>query len=147
MTVVFENLCNSPYIRSMRRWVRFFIIFFAYGMALLHTAVPHHHEDASERRVTVTHAGCVFSHSNGGFLQMVFSTDLGYGHLEIFKKNTENQIQFSAAAASVIAVFSRLVFAPAPVSERARFNGFVEKLQKRRRLYSATQFRAPPRVA
>jgi len=149
MSDIFENLCNSLYIRSMRTWARFFIIFFAYGIALLHTAVPHHHADASDRRVTITHAGCMFTHSNGGLLQMIFSTDLGYGHLEIFKQSAETKIEFSAAWTSFIAVFvPPLVSIPAPVREHPQFlSGFIDKLQKRLLLFSATLFRAPPALA
>lgn len=148
MTFIFENIANSLYIRSMRRWVQFVIIFFAYGIALLHTAVPHHHEDASNRRVTITHAGCVFAHSNAGFLQMVFSTDLGYGHLEIFKKSAETQIEFSGVSASFEAVFSPPCSLAAAICECPRYlNGFIEKLHQRLILFSASPFRAPPVVA
>jgi hypothetical protein len=148
VTVVFENLSNTIYIRTMRRWLRFFVIFFAYGIALLHTAVPHHHEETADQGVSISRAACHFAHAGGGLLQLVFSTDLGYGHLELFKKGPETKIEFWTAPTSALAVFSESVFLRTTVRDCPSFSdGFIEKLRKRLLLFSTTQFRAPPRFA
>lgn len=145
MMVIFENPCNCLYIRDMRPWARFIIILFAYGVALLHTAVPHHHESPSEGRVTIARAGCHLVHATGGILQRVFSTDLGYGHLEVFKKNSDTSIRFSGISSAVAAIILPFVAITGTPRVYSRFlNGFIEKLYKRLLLFSATQFRAPP---
>ena len=90
----------------MRPWRRFIFIFFAYGIAILHTAVPHQHDEATGNRVVITHAGCLFTHSMDGFLQMLFSTDLGAGHLEIFKKSGDTELTFSPASTKQVPLAS-----------------------------------------
>lgn len=145
MTVIFENLCNSFYIRSMRPLFRFIMIFFAYGMALLHTAVPHHHEGPNDGRVTISSAGCHLTHATGGILQRVFSTDLGYGHLEVFKKSSDTNIQFAGVSSALTAIISPVV--NVPVCTRFSswlLSGSINKFHQRLLLYSETQFRAPP---
>lgn len=145
MTVVFENVYNSFYIRDMKPWLRLFMIFFAYGMALLHTAVPHHHEGPVDGRVTITSASCHLTHTTGGILQRVFSTDLGYGHLEVFKKTSDTSIQFSAISSVLTAIISPMVSVPASTGSSSwLLNGFINKFHHRLLLFSATQFRAPP---
>lgn len=148
MTVIFDSLCNSLYIRCMKPWVRLLIVFFAYGMALLHTAVPHHHDSGSGGRISISHAGCVFSHSTTGLLQLVFSTDLGYGHLEIFKKNADTTFEFSAVPAAFVAILSTPLRVSAWFTPDATAsNGYNEKLRMRLLLFSASPFRAPPILA
>lgn len=128
----------------MKRWARFIFIFFAYSIALLHTAVPHHH--FSTRGETIlAHNGCVFSDEPGGLLQRVFSTDLGLGHLETFKKNSDAQIEFSSRFIG-ITVF--IPVATVVVSNVFAFPellaGYVEKFRRQLLLFSITSFRAPP---
>lgn len=145
MTVIFENLCNSFYIRDMRPWLRFVMIFFAYGMALLHTAVPHHHEGPTDGRVTITSAGCHLTHATGGILQRVFSTDLGYGHLEVFKKTSDADIQVPGISSALTAIIIPVVTVPACIRLSSSFlDGFINKFHQRLLLFSDTQFRAPP---
>lgn len=148
MRNVFESSQDSIYIRAMRVWARFSIIVIAYGIALLHTAVPHHHAKA-DRRTTITYAGCLFNHSGGGLLQMIFSTDLGYGHLEVFNQSPETKIEFSSTTAPVAEVFvEALPSIPAPIMDDPEFlSGFIDKMQNRRLLFSATLFRAPPALS
>ena len=147
MTVIFENSRGRAYIRIMKRWGRFILIFVAYGIALLHTAVPHHHDSSSDRSTIITGVGCHFNHSSGGFLQMLFSTDLGYGHLEIFKKGADTRVDFSATGFAVMAVFATPVRVPAVASCAGSDYPFIDKLQRRLLLYSATRFRGPPVLA
>jgi hypothetical protein len=131
----------------MRPWRRFIFIFFAYGIAILHTAVPHQHDEATDNRVVITHAGCLFTHSMDGFLQMLFSTDLGDGHLETFKKGGDTELTFSPVSMSVIALFWS---APRPAIIRIApkfVSVFVDQLKKRLLLFSARHFRAPPLFA
>lgn len=145
MTVIFEILSNSFYIRDMRPWLRFSMILFAYGMALLHTAVPHHHEVPDAGRVTITSTGCHLTHATGGILQRVFSTDLGYGHLEVFKKSSDTNIQFSGVSLVLTSIILPVV--NVPVCTRLSswlLRGFINKLHQRLLLFSETQFRAPP---
>ena len=145
MTVIFENLYNSFYIRDMRPWLRFIMIFFAYGMALLHTAVPHHHEGSIDGRATISSGGCHLTHATGGILQKVFSTDLGYGHLEVFKKSSDTNIQFSGISLALAAIILPVVTAPARTRLSSwLLNGFINKFHQRLLLFSETQFRAPP---
>lgn len=132
----------------MRPGIRFIFIFMAYGIALLHTAIPHHHDNVSDRQVTISSTGCHFNHFNSGFLQMIFSTDLGYGHLEIFKKGAEPRTEFAGGVTSLIAVVAPQISFSAPASlDSDHLKGFVEKLKKRQLLFATTSFRAPPRVA
>ena len=81
----------------MKPWGRFIFVFIAYSIALLHTAVPHHHGVAGAGQFVFAHAGCSFTHSAGGLLQKALSTDLGVGHLETFKKNADTPMDFSAS--------------------------------------------------
>lgn len=132
----------------MKPWVRLLIVFFAYGMALLHTAVPHHHDSGPGGRTSISHAGCVFSHSKSGLLQLVFSTDLGYGHLEIFKKNADTTIEFSAAPATFAAIVpSSLRVSASFTPDFTASDGYIEKLRMRLLLFTASPFRAPPLLA
>jgi len=144
MTYVIENVAETFYIRAMKSWVRLIIVFLAYGIALLHTAVPHHHASAGKNSATFIHAGCL-SHSSGGLLQRVLSTDLGYGHLENFKKSADTYIEFSSRALLACILLPSLISEPnlpGPFSEFS--NGYIEKLTKRLLLFSVSHLRAPP---
>ena len=128
----------------MKPWGRFIFVFIAYGLALLHTAVPHHHADGSSSDMMFSHAGCQYSHTSGGLLQRALSTDLGLGHLETFKKNTDTQLETSARVVVAITFFLPIANAPAisPVAESV--GGYVEKLKRQLLLFSVSHFRAPP---
>jgi len=140
-----ENFSNSLYIRAVKAWVRFIIVFIAYGVALLHTAVPHHHDDIPAGPVVLSHAGCVLPHSTGSFLQIVFSTDLGFGHLEIFKKGADTDIEVSVAPVSFVATFiPKALLAFSPGLSGDSLDVFIDKLKKRLLLFSNAHFRAPP---
>ena len=129
----------------MKPWVRFVFIFIAYGIALLHTAVPHHHGAARKGDVMFMHAGCHYSHSGGGLLQKVLSTDLGYGHLENFKKGGDTEISFSSGFVAIIApVVPTTGLSAGFRSVPESLDGYIEKLKKRLLLFSVTQLRAPP---
>ena len=131
----------------MKPWGRFIFIFIAYSFALLHTAVPHQHPEPNDGKTTLSAAGCISTQSMGGFLQMVFSTDLGYGHLETFQKSTDTDIDFSPAIVSIIAILVPLTLQE-DLAENRTFSGIhIGKLYHRLLLFSSTQFRAPPSIA
>jgi hypothetical protein len=131
----------------MKSWARLLIIFLAYGIALLHTAVPHHHSVAGNSNSTSFHSGCV-GHASGGLLQRVLSTDLGYGHLETFKKNTGTDIRFSSRTVLASIVVPRVVTQPTILNTSPEFSsGYIEKLKKRLLFFSVTHLRAPPSFA
>lgn len=129
----------------MNRWSRLIIIFVAYGLALLHTAVPHQHGQGSQGQPVISHGGCVLHGSIGGLLQMVLSTDLGVGHLETFKKGGDADINFSSVGVSFIFILTSLVFFPRlPDRYCERLGTYIEKLHKRLILFSSRHLRAPP---
>ena len=133
----------------MKRWGRLIFIFIAYGLALLHTAVPHHHLSASIAGETVlTHAGCFVDKSSGGLLQRVLSTDLGVGHLETFKKGGAGaELDFAVPFAAVLAVIvPALIYSGKIVSSPGILTRYIEKFHKRLLLFSSAQFRAPPQL-
>ena len=129
----------------MKPWGRFVFVFIAYGLALLHTAVPHQHPETIEGKTTISQSGCVPSESMGGLLQLVFSTDLGYGHLETFQKGADTDIDFSFTGVAIIALLVPLLVLPAVVTVyRELLGGYIEKIHKRLLLFSTSHFRAPP---
>ena len=128
----------------MKTWARFLLIFFAYGIALLHTAVPHQHvKDGDSNRASL-HAGCLFTQQGGGLLQKVLSTDLGFGHLETFKKGSDAEIEFRAAIVSIPipAIFTKAAAPFTALSESSL--RYIENLKRQLLLFSVSHFRAPP---
>lgn len=129
----------------MKSWGRFVLIFFAYSIALLHTVVPHHHAQARVGESVISHAACIFSESSSGLLQKVLSTDLGIGHLETFKKGGETDVNFSTAAAWVLATAVVCVALLSPPRTASEFShGYIENLKRKLLLFSVSHFRAPP---
>lgn len=129
----------------MKPWGRFTFIFIAYGLALLHTAVPHHHPDSTGTGETVlTHAGCIFTQASGGLLQRVLSTDLGLGHLETFKKGSDTVIESTATAVSLSAIIAPAQANPVKISLPPSRYGSIEKFHIRLLLSSTAHLRAPP---
>lgn len=133
------------YLRSMKPWKRFVFVFIAYAMALLHTAVPHQHV-ATGDGTTISTAGCSLNDSMGGFLQMIFSTDLGYGHLETFQKSAGADVDFSFSAVFIIVFSLPLIISFTLIPVRALSWTYIEKRYKGLLLFSSRQFRAPPAV-
>jgi hypothetical protein len=129
----------------MRRWKRFVFVLIAYAMALLHTAVPHQHSQRAAGETSIYHAGCIVDESMGGFLKKLFSTDLGYGHLETFQKSADTDIDFLFTGVSIIALLVPilLILVVAPLY-RELLEGYIGKIHKRLLLLSASHFRAPP---
>ena len=103
-TNIIEKYPACVYIRGMKPWGRFVFIFIAYGIALLHTAVPHQHSQGIEGRTTLFQAGCIANESTSDFLKLILSTDLGYGHLETFNKSSDTSVHVSFAGISTIAL-------------------------------------------
>lgn len=144
MIYVIENVAQTLYIRAMKSWPRLIIVFLAYGIALLHTAVPHHHASAGNSNAIFLHASCL-SHTSGGLLQRVLSTDLGYGHLENFKKSTDTDIRFSSRSILCYTVLPSLISEPIGPGAFSEFSGgYIGKLKKRLLLFSVNHLRAPP---
>ena len=141
-------MADILYLCDMKRWTAFIFVLFAYGIALLHTAVPHQHADGSKGRVNISHRGCVISESKGGFLQSVLSTDLGYGQLETFQKNSGNNFSAGDLCSVGVAVIEPRVILISQQFAKAEFSGgYIGKFQKQLILFSATPFRAPPAVS
>jgi hypothetical protein len=144
MIYVIENSAQTIYIRAMKSWPRLTIVFLAYGIALLHMAVPHHHASAGNSNAIFFHASCL-SHTSAGLLQRVLSTDLGYGHLENFKKSTDTDIRFSSRTILGYILLPALISEPVHPGIFSEFSsGFIEKLKKRLLLFSVSHRRAPP---
>ena len=131
----------------MKRWGRVIFIFVAYGLALLHTAVPHHHAASRTGETVLTHAGCLFDKSSGSLLQRVLSTDLGLGHLETFKKGGAGaELDITAPFTAIPAVIvPAWTFPGKIVSFPGSLSGYIEKFHKRLLLFSTAHFRAPPK--
>lgn len=133
----------------MKRWGRLVFIFIAYGLALLHTAVPHRHAASFPAGETVlTHTGCLFDSNTGSLLERALSTDLGVGHLETFKKGgggseLDITVPFTAALAVLVPA---LISSAKLVSFRGSQSGYIEKFHKRLLLFSTAHFRAPPQL-
>lgn len=139
---------NSFYIRGMYRWSRLIIVFIAYGLALIHTAVPHQHAQRSQNQPVISHGGCIFHGSMGGLLQMVLSTDLGVGHLETFKKSVGIDTDFSQLAVSLLMILTPFFFLPVLLNlSAASCIRYIEKLKRRLLLLSSCHLRAPPVLA
>jgi len=142
MHALFEKSSYNLYIRVMKPWGRLIFVFIAYGLALLHTAVPHHHAGTGNGQVVFSHAACSFAHSPGGLLQRALSTDLGVGHLETFKKNADTQLEFASGEVELAADLLAASTEVASQFERS----FIPKFRIKHLLFSATPLRAPPVV-
>lgn len=130
----------------MKTWGRFLLLFFAYGIAILHTAVPHQHTQDADNIAVISHAGCLVTQSGDGWLQKVLSTDLGTGHLETFKKGSNAEIEFSPGVVLLIATRANFIDTMSAtmkvLSELSK--PYIENLKRRLFLSSVSHFRAPP---
>lgn len=129
----------------MKSWGRLLLIFIAYGIALLHTAVPHHHATAGNGEPVFLHAGCGQPHSTSGFLQRVLSTDLGAGHLETFKKGGDFEMVFASPHVAITGVLTNileLIFSDQAHGEY--WGAFLQNLKRQLCLFSVSHLRAPP---
>ena len=129
----------------MRSWGRFILVLLAYGIALLHTAVPHHHQKSGGGVPMISHSGCVLTDFGSGLLERALSTDLGFGHLETFQKGADAEVQSSAADVPLLLIFSNLPQILSPKKILTVFSAeYIEKLSKKLLLLSVSHFRAPP---
>lgn len=129
----------------MKPWGRFVFIFIAYGIALLHTAVPHQHPQGIEGQTTLFQAGCIANESTSGFLKMILSTDLGYGHLETFNKSADISLDLSFAGLAIITVLIPFsIYSGIGVVCREYLDAYIDKIYKNLLLFSTSHFRAPP---
>lgn len=128
----------------MKPWGRFILVLIAYGMALLHTAVPHHHSTGSAGVPTISYGGCVVVDSDG-LLKRALSTDLGYGHLENFQKGSDAEMESSGVDVPLLIMFSNLtqILSSKQVVTLSSAS-YIEKLRIRLLLLSVSHFRAPP---
>lgn len=122
----------------------YIFILLAYGLALVHSAIPHQHTSTttSDLKFEVPN---VYDASILGRLQAAFATDLGSGHLESFAKS-EPGADVAQSASDVPVVFlACLHFSAQPRAEAHEgFGDFIEKLHSRTLLLASRQFRAPP---
>ncbi|MDQ2658533.1 MAG: hypothetical protein M3Y60_14005 [Bacteroidota bacterium] len=128
----------------MKTWSRYVLMFLAYGFALLHTAIPHHHVESGRGEVMFSHANCSYAHSSGGVLQRAITTDLGLGHLETFKKSADTRIVLSSRGVETIALPPAYCTEVASEIIREFRYGLIGKLKLQLLLFSVTHFRAPP---
>lgn len=143
MTRVLGNPPDPSYLSPMKTWARFILVFIAYGLALLHTVVPHHHTNRGNGTSVFAHSGCAVAHEKGGLLLRTLSTDLGVGHLETFKKGSDVEVDFSIRPVPEVPMPA--LFVPPVVSAvPALLSGHVGKLKQRLLLLSVNHFRAPP---
>lgn len=139
-----ENSRSVRYICHMKPWGRFCVIFVAYALALLHTAVPHHHQTVHEGQVISSTTCC--PPVADGVLGRALSTDLGTGHLETFK--TESPLELSHPLGSMAAAYADEKFTlPVVIGEPVYQNSPINLLKQRRLLFSTTSFRGPPQLA
>ncbi len=129
----------------MKPWARFVFVLIAYGIALLHTAVPHHHFQPTAGDPVIRHKGCVPLEDQAGLLFRVLATDLGVGHLETFKQNADTELDFTGRCIAVVPLL------PSPAALLSASTGFsaflsrdIEKIGRQRLLLSVTSFRGPP---
>jgi hypothetical protein len=129
----------------MRTWTRFIFILFAYGVALVHTVVPHQHYTTVNEKVIVSLKN-IDTTSIGGFLQMVFSTDLGCGHLEKFKSTDDTDIGFSVVKTILLLAFITPLSSDLNILPFFQnvFDRYLERLQEQHCLFSSRLLRAPP---
>lgn len=128
----------------MKPWGRFILVFFAYGITLLHTVVPHHHFKPAKGEAVIMHTGCVLPDMQNNLLQRVFSTDLGVGHLETFKQNSLELFDLSPAFVAILLTVVFLMGMTPRLPVAAEYAGHIERLRKRLLLYPVVSFRAPP---
>jgi len=128
----------------MKRWGRLILVFIAYSFAMLHTVVPHHHAARSAGETTISHASCASGTESGGLLQRAFSTDLGYGHLENFKKSSNPEVDFSTVALAVVGLLPITLLSTPRVVTSSRVDGYLAKLRCRLLLRTSIPLRAPP---
>ncbi len=120
------------------------LVFLAYGLALLHTAFPHHHVGLGRGEIIFSHGGCSQAHSTDGVLQRALATDLGLGHLETFKKGSDTRIELSSRGIAIVAILP-IVSTDTAVRTLHEFqNGFIRKFRTQLLLFSVNHFRAPP---
>ncbi len=130
---------------GMKSWGRFILILLAYGIAMLHTVVPHHHAQVSHEQAVLVHNNCVFSLEDSNLLLRVLSTDLGTGHLEIFKRNADTEIEFSSRFIAHLPPLTFTITAASATGVHAEFiDGGIAGLTRHQALSSTTSFRGPP---
>lgn len=131
----------------MKKWLSFGLMGLAYVLALLHVAIPHHHGAIGKGRLIITAAGCETAGSTGGFLQTVFSANLGYRHLETFSKSSDAATDVVHPVAHLPALSGNAICVQAAGSELLElWTGYAGKLHKQFLLFSASPLRAPPVV-
>lgn len=130
----------------MKPWGRFFLIFIAYSIALIHTAVPHSHSQSRSTEPVIVTTGCFMPQGDGGLLQRVFATDLGVGHLETFKKNSDSELGVIVPVTLAAALNTMRLVTPiaGKVSNSAFNDNYISKRLRHLCLSPVISFRAPP---
>lgn len=134
---------NFLILQEMKNWKKLLFIFLAYGLTLMHTMVPHQHQQLVVRE-SVAMLQLPGSKSVEGFLQFLFAADLGENHLEIFKKSHITPFDFSFEG--ILLLSSLLLFAGLALTGLCvrQLPGFIERLQQGLLLYASASLRAPP---
>ena len=120
------------------------LLLVAYGLALLHSTIPHQH--ASTRTTDPKLAiNAVVDDSFLGLLQAAFATDLGCGHQESFNKSDAGaDVPNSVSHVPVVFLASTYITEQPLINVDECYGSFIEKLHTRILLLSSRQFRAPP---
>lgn len=132
----------------MKAWKKYIFLFFAYSITLLHTLVPHQHQQEMIKEATaivqLQAPGCT---SLIGFFQFLFAADLGSNHLEKFKKGAAEPIDLSFASILLYSAFTALLLIPLLRVLPRRPGHYSEKLWQRLLLAGSKALRAPPAFA
>ncbi len=129
----------------MKPWCRFALVLFAYGMALLHTAIPHHHlQTGGDASTVLVRQSCSLPHSEGGILQRALSTDLGIGHLETFNKESDTPLLLSSGPVSIFTSISFIPDSGCELLSPGSPGEYIDVITRWQRLFSAVSFRGPP---
>lgn len=123
-------------------------LFFAYSITLMHTLVPHQHEQemvkATTAVVQLKSPGCT---SLVSFFQFLFAADLGSNHLEKFKKGAPEPLDLSFAPFLLYSAITALLLSPFLTTSPKPLSNYTEKLRQQLLLAGCKPLRAPPAFA
>jgi hypothetical protein len=124
----------------MRAKKAYVLLLVAYGLALLHSTIPHQHSSRGTTNIKFE----VRTAADNSLLGLL----LGCGHLESFTKGDPGvDVDHGVWDAPAVYLASVYVTELPLVNPRNSRSPFVDKLHARTLLLSSRQFRAPPFVA
>lgn len=132
----------------MKAWKKYIFLFFAYSITLLHTLIPHQHQQevVTEAAVVVQFQAPACT-SLVSFFQFLFAADLGSNHLEKFKKGTVAPLDLTFASILLCSALTALLFILLLLIQPNRPGTYTEKLRLRLLPDSCRSLRAPPAFA